>query len=168
MANPCSRSMNMPFPRHVLLLTSLLLVTGAPAYAQSADEGDAIFKSKCTACHTIGGGKLVGPDLKGVTARREAGWLKRQMVDPLGLINAGDPIAVQLVKDMNGVMMVPLGLSDQDVDAVIAFLRRSDGTGSAARGLPWQYLPTLAIGMVAALALTGVALRVGKKRVDVR
>ena len=27
-------------------------------------EGEQIFKSNCAACHTIGGGKLIGPDAK--------------------------------------------------------------------------------------------------------
>lgn len=46
-------------------------------------KGQEIFAAKgCTACHKIGGGKLVGPDLKGVTARRDEGWLKKMILRP--------------------------------------------------------------------------------------
>lgn len=31
----------------------------------SAEEGEALFMEKCSPCHTIGGGKGVGPDLAG-------------------------------------------------------------------------------------------------------
>ena len=39
--------------------------------AEDIAKGEATFVSKgCNACHKIGGGKLVGPDLLGVTSRR--------------------------------------------------------------------------------------------------
>ena len=31
---------------------------------EAQSEGEQIFKSNCAACHTIGGGKLIGPDAK--------------------------------------------------------------------------------------------------------
>ncbi len=47
------------------------------AIYQPAEEGETIFQAQCAACHTIGGGPLVGPDLLGVTERRENDWLIR-------------------------------------------------------------------------------------------
>lgn len=41
-----------------------------------AIEGQALFQEKCVACHTIGQGDRVGPDLAGVTARRSHAWLE--------------------------------------------------------------------------------------------
>jgi mono/diheme cytochrome c family protein len=47
------------------------------------EAGKAIFGSKgCPACHKLGGGKLVGPDLKGVTARRDTRWIERMILRP--------------------------------------------------------------------------------------
>ena len=53
----------------ILALSIATLARAAPT-AQDAAQGQAIFVQKCASCHTIGGGKLVGPDLKGVTATR--------------------------------------------------------------------------------------------------
>ena len=77
-------------------------------------------------------------------------------------------IATQLVKEMNGAMMVPAGLNDSQVESVIEFLKRSERQVLVTTGVPWQYFPTLLTGVVAALALTGLALRFGKKNVTVQ
>ncbi len=70
----------------------------------------AYFKANCASCHTIGGGRLTGPDLKDVSARaQQAGkdrdWLIRYMLDPQQMINSGDPYAAQLLQDARGVVM---------------------------------------------------------------
>ncbi len=51
-----------------LLLISLFFFNTL-SFAQTA-EAEKNF-AVCKACHTIGGGKLIGPDLKGVTERRD-------------------------------------------------------------------------------------------------
>lgn len=59
-----------------------------PSFAISKSPADVargleVFAEKgCTACHKVGGGKLVGPDLKGVTARRDETWIKRMILRP--------------------------------------------------------------------------------------
>ncbi len=60
---------------------------------QSADEGEQIFEGNCIACHTVGQGDLVGPDLKGVTTRRDRDWLTRWISAPDVMLDEGDPIA---------------------------------------------------------------------------
>jgi mono/diheme cytochrome c family protein len=100
--------------RRSIVLVSLLLACGSssgppdtakdsikqavpvPSFAISkspADihKGEEIFASKgCTACHKIGGGKLVGPDLKGVTARRDEIWIKRMILRPDVMLKEDD------------------------------------------------------------------------------
>ncbi len=93
-----------------------------PATAQSADEGKDIFEAKCAACHTIGGGPLVGPDLGGVTTRREPDWLARWIAEPDVMLAEGDPIAAQLLAEFNNVPMPNLGLTDVEVASLIAYL----------------------------------------------
>lgn len=51
--------------------------------AADIKKGEETFAAKgCSACHKIGGGKLVGPDLKGVTARRDETWIKKMILRP--------------------------------------------------------------------------------------
>src|SRR5690606_2738460 len=45
-------------------------------------EPAADFKQNCMSCHTVGGGRLVGPDLKDVTERKDREWLTRFILDP--------------------------------------------------------------------------------------
>jgi len=110
----------------------------------------------------------VGPDLAGVTTRREEDWLKRQIKDPEGLIEENDPIAMQLLQESDNIPMVSLGLGDEEVAAVIAYLKSIEQQTDVVVGLPSQYVPTVLIGIVVLIILTLVGLRVGKKKVDVR
>ena len=132
--------------------------------AESHDEGASVFGQSCAACHTIGGGALVGPDLDGVTERRVDSWLKIQIQSPSVHQEQNDPISVANRAEF-GLAMPDLGLTDQQVDAVLAYL----GTGEAAPStLPGAYVPTLVAGVLTIVALTIFALRLGRKRVEVR
>lgn len=78
----------------------------------------------CVACHTIGKGKLVGPDLLGVTERRDIDWLRKWMKNPDEMLK-NDPIAMEMLK----VHMVPMpnqGLTDKEVEALIEYMRYED------------------------------------------
>ncbi len=122
-------------PRHKLLglvLTiSLVLIplaagaaaTQARSLAQSASQGEQIFQAKCASCHTIGKGVLVGPDLLGVTERQDVEWLREFIQNPDQVIASGDPTATQLLQEFNNLPMPNLGLSDQEVGDLIAFLQ---------------------------------------------
>ncbi len=132
------------------------------------EPGQQIFDSLCTACHTIGGGKSIGPDLAGVTSRREESWLIRQILEPQVLIAENDPIVMQLLQESNNIPMVPLGLSDADAIAVIAYMKSTEQQANVVTGVPPQYRPTILISVLALIGLTLIGLRVGKKEVDVR
>jgi protein SCO1/2 len=94
----------------------------------SIDKGQFLFQSRCQACHTIGGGDRLGPDLKGVTERREHGWLARYVAQPEKMLAEGDPIATSLFRKYNQVRMPNVELGTDDVAAVLSFIAaRSDG-----------------------------------------
>ena len=164
--------MNTEFPNgwRVPALGVLMIVIwlGPIKHGKAAETGQQIFQSRCAACHTIGKGKLVGPDLAGVTSRREESWLKRQIKEPDRLVAENDPIAMQLLKEANNVPMPPLGLSDVEVVAVIAYLKSTEQQANAATGLPSQYKPTVIISIGVLVLLTLIGLIAGRKKVDVR
>jgi mono/diheme cytochrome c family protein len=151
-----------------LAIVVAVIYLGSIQYSKAADSGEQIFQSRCTACHTIGKGKLVGPDLAGVTSRREESWLVRQIKEPDSLVAENDPVAMQLLQEANGVPMVALGLSDAEVAAVIAYLKAIEQQAEVATGLPSEYLPTVIVSIVLLIGLTSVGLIVGRKKVDVR
>lgn len=91
----------------------------------SADDGKALFQAKCSPCHTIGAGKLVGPDLQGVTALRGHDWIERFISAPDRMFASGDPVANRLLKEYGGVAMPNLGLSHSQVDNLVAYLDES-------------------------------------------
>ena len=152
----------------VLLTVTLVTWLGSIQHSVAAESGEQVFQSRCTACHTIGKGKLVGPDLKGVISRRDEGWLIRQIKEPDSLIAENDPIAMQLVKEANGMPMVRLGLTDAQVSAVISYLQSIEQQAVVASGLPSQYVPTVIISVVLLIVLTLIGLIVGRKKVEVR
>ena len=75
--------------------------TGAALAQDRVDD----FRLNCTSCHTIGGGRLVGPDLHGVTERKDRAWLTRFIVDPQGVIDSGDAYALKLLDEARGAKM---------------------------------------------------------------
>lgn len=58
--------------------------TALPAPAGDVQKAGETFKQSCAACHSIGGGQLVGPDLKDITNNRDREQLANFIVDPSG------------------------------------------------------------------------------------
>ncbi|MBI2317330.1 MAG: SCO family protein [Betaproteobacteria bacterium] len=97
------------------------------SYAQARpieglDAGSYLFRTRCAACHTIGNGDAVGPDLLGVTSIRERSWLARYIKTPDKVLAEKDPVATVLFAKYRGVRMPNLGLGDGDVQALIRYL----------------------------------------------
>jgi hypothetical protein len=78
---------NVAIRRSRVLLAglALLLFSGAGVKAQSIQEGQALFGTKCYSCHNIGSGDKTGPDLKGVTTRRTKPWLQEFVNTPAAM-----------------------------------------------------------------------------------
>lgn len=68
-------------------------------------DGSKLFFGTCASCHTIGKGKLVGPDLIGVSHRHPKEWLFNWIKCPICRIEAGDPAAVKIYEEYDKVLM---------------------------------------------------------------
>ena len=102
-ASPPSRGWLPLLPVVLALLVPVL----QPSTSAAQDAAE-YFRQNCASCHTIGGGRLTGPDLKDVTVRRDHAWLLRYIPDPKSMIDAGDPVATQLFQEARGVLMPSL------------------------------------------------------------
>jgi mono/diheme cytochrome c family protein len=100
------------------LLWGLLFL---PAGLLMAQDGAALFKTNCSACHNIGKGRLVGPDLKGVTNKRSEEWLGKFIKASQSFINSGDADA-KAIFDEYKVVMPDFNLPDADISAIIAYV----------------------------------------------
>jgi mono/diheme cytochrome c family protein len=94
------KSMNCIFGALAFLLMSIFAST---SFAQGVEE---FFQTNCKSCHTIGGGPLIGPDLKNATDRQDREWLVEFMLDPQAMIHARDPYALKLQKEAKDIVMI--------------------------------------------------------------
>jgi protein SCO1/2 len=97
------------------------------------DRGQYTFANHCAACHTIGGGDHFGPDLEGVTSRRDRDWLARFIVSPQKVREAGDPAALALRARYKSVIMPNLDLGSDDARVLIEYIERESGESSAVK-----------------------------------
>src|SRR3974390_88344 len=137
--------------------------------AADADAGKQIFQEKCVACHTVGKGALVGPDLQGVTARRPREWLEQWIAAPDAMLAKKDPYATNLLHQFHDLPMptqglgsppptfsprsppLPMpnqGLGSSDITAILAYLETAAAQPSAAQ-------PTAAPAAASATAVRG-------------
>ncbi|MEE8419148.1 MAG: c-type cytochrome [Dehalococcoidales bacterium] len=82
-----------------------------PAVSASHNQGHTVFEQTCQFCHTIGGGKLVGPDLEGVTTRRDREELVSFILDP---------------QSFDAEMPNP-GISEAEAEAVLLYIEEQSG-----------------------------------------
>jgi nitrite reductase (NO-forming) len=100
-----------------------------PASATPTDpeavQGKLAFESKCLACHSIGGGKKLGPDLAGVTKRRSESWLMRWMKEPEKML-ATDADAKKMLKEYNNIPMPNQNLPEAEIRQYLKYFRWYD------------------------------------------
>ena len=105
------------------LVWTALFVSSLPIHLALAEApGSTTFGSLCVACHTIGGGRLVGPDLAGVSDRRSEQWLVDFITSSQTMIQSGDPDAVALSEEYNGMVMPDALVAESEVLAVISYI----------------------------------------------
>ncbi len=100
-----------------------------------AVKGKADFESKCLACHSMGEGKKLGPDLAGVTKKRSDAWLTRWLKEPEKMLQT-DADAKALLKEYNNIPMPNQALTDAEVRQYLQYFKWYDAQpkGSVAAG----------------------------------
>ena len=94
-------------------------------------QGKLAFESKCLACHSIGQGKKLGPDLAGVSKRRSDEWLTRWLKSPEKMLES-DPAAKTMLKEFNNLPMPNQSLSDAEIKKYLKYFHWIDAQPTGA------------------------------------
>ena len=95
------------------------------ALASEAERGADLFASRgCAACHSIGAGLRVGPDLAGILDRRDPEWVVAMITRPDSMLRH-DPIARDLAAGYR-TTMPRLGIGPKEASALLAFVGTRD------------------------------------------
>jgi len=96
---------------------------------RNISKGESLFRNRCSACHTIGtkdapspGKRNVGPDLAGVTLKRERAWLTRFIAEPDKMLAEKDPLALELLARYDNVVMPNLRLNAAEIQALLTHI----------------------------------------------
>ena len=101
----------------LLLFIGIFIVT-----LGKADDGQDLFKLTCAACHTIGSGRLVGPDLLNVSERRSQEWMVSFIKSSTAMINSGDAEALAIFQEYNKLLMPDNNYSDAQINNILAYI----------------------------------------------
>jgi mono/diheme cytochrome c family protein len=126
------------------------------------DEGEALFKQICVACHTINKGKLVGPDLANVHKRRPEEWLIKYIKSSQTVIKSGDPYAVELYEKYNKQLMPDNDYTNAQVLAIVAYIAANSPADAPGAGTTQADTPERPV--TEENVRSGRLLFVGKKR----
>jgi mono/diheme cytochrome c family protein len=121
----------------VKIVTIFLFITFSAAIGNqlNAQDGKALFSANCASCHAVNK-KLTGPALAGVEDR----WPDKQNLyawikNSAAFLKTGDPYATNLYNEYNKVAMNNFpGLSDADIDAILAYIKTVPAPGAAPAG----------------------------------
>ena len=100
-----------------LLFTLLLFLQTLQAQNQAPAE-----YAVCSACHTIGKGKVIGPDLKGITERREEAWLISFIRSSQTMVNDGDAEAVKIFEEYK-IPMPDNDFTDEQIIGILNYIK---------------------------------------------
>jgi mono/diheme cytochrome c family protein len=87
-------------------------------------RGEQIFRTRCATCHTVTGHEpegALGPDLLGITRRRDMTWLLNWLRAPDQMLENKDPIAMALYTKYNNLAMPNSRLNKQEALALIDY-----------------------------------------------
>jgi mono/diheme cytochrome c family protein len=104
------------------VLSVALGVLGAAGAASAEFDPEAVFTTRCGACHTVGRGDDVGPDLAGVTERHGRDWLIPFIRSSQTVIRSGDPAANELFERFDRTKMPDHPYSEAEIHALLDYI----------------------------------------------
>jgi len=110
--------------------------TAAAVPMRKIDDGEKYFRSLCSNCHTVGAGDKIGPDLSVALDTRDRAWITEYTYQPDVMRVKNDPIAQMLGQKYAHVRMPNLGLTLDEVKAVLRYVElQKSHAGSPAESL---------------------------------
>lgn len=91
-----------------------------PPDATLADAGEAIFQTKCSACHKMDS-RYVGPALRDVLSRRSPAFVMNMMLNPAEMVEKHPEVKALLAQFLTP--MPNQNLTEEDARAVLEYLR---------------------------------------------
>ncbi len=89
-------------------------------------RGEQIYRTRCNTCHSLTGNELadaLGPDLLGVTQKREVQWLLNWLQAPDKMLKNKDPIATALFKQYNSLAMPNMRLNKEEALSLLDYIK---------------------------------------------
>lgn len=131
--NQKNKTIMKSIAKSITLVAAFGLVTTLGSYAQ---DGAALFKAKCSACHKVDGTRMVGPGLAGINEKRSQEWLINWIRDSQAMIASGDADAIAIFEEYNKSPMIPFAdLSDEEIIAMLKYVDEANaGSGSTGGG----------------------------------
>lgn len=148
--------------KKISFITALSLII---TFSANAQDGGALFKLKCAACHTVGTNKLVGPGLAGINEKRSQEWLIKWIKDAPAFIATGDADAIAVFEEFNKMPMIPFpDMTDADVIAILAYIDGESPSGGATAATEEPAEPVAPIEYATEDFEAGKLLFTGEKR----
>lgn len=162
-----------PQKRFLAIFSLLFLLSVFNSNPVSAADGEKIFKQNCAVCHSIGKGKITGPDLLGVQARVPSdAWLHDWIKNNNAVLAKGDAYGKKIFAENGGTpMTVFASFTDEELDAVITYIKtppkvlpptpggNNAGTGAGSGENEGVNPLALLIGVIAFLIIIVAVLR---------
>jgi hypothetical protein len=117
----------------VSALGSLIIIIclGHINETMAVEPGEQEFNNYCGICHTIGNGKLIGPDLAGVNSRLPQEWLVEFIKSSQSLIMGGDAYAIALYEEYNKIVMPPTPVAEEKIIEILDYIKFKSANLSA-------------------------------------
>ncbi|MCU7549487.1 cytochrome c [Chitinophagaceae bacterium LB-8] len=96
-----------------------------PLNQEWVTTGKGLYEMKCQSCHKLTDEKLVGPGWKGVTQRRQAGWILNMITHPDEMLNTDGE--AQKLLEICLVRMPNQNVTQDEARHIIEFMRSNDG-----------------------------------------